>query len=157
MKTILPGGACPLWVLRTSCEGVQPIYPDLVWRGNISTSPSCWTETDTLPLAEASLRRKNQRTVYLKPRTTERHRAVGRDGGRKGKKDTSAFVLRRKKEKRKKEKREEKNCCLSRQACTEPPASCQRSASHAANGGPGKRRAEWLAGAREAGDVLIES
>lgn len=26
------------------------IYPDLVWSGNISTSPLCWTETDIQPL-----------------------------------------------------------------------------------------------------------
>lgn len=26
------------------------IYPDLVWSGNISTSPLCWMETDTQPL-----------------------------------------------------------------------------------------------------------
>lgn len=25
------------------------IYPDLVWSGNISTSPLCWTETDIQP------------------------------------------------------------------------------------------------------------
>lgn len=27
------------------------IYPDLVWSGNISTSPLCWTETYIQPLA----------------------------------------------------------------------------------------------------------
>lgn len=61
----LPEGSCPLCVLRTLCEGVQPIYPDLVCRGNMSTSPSCWTETDTLPPAEANLRRNNQRTEFI--------------------------------------------------------------------------------------------
>lgn len=25
------------------------IYPDLVWSGNISTSPLCWTESNTQP------------------------------------------------------------------------------------------------------------
>lgn len=61
----LPEGSCPRWVLRTRCEGVRPIYPDLVWRGNMSTSPRCWTETDTLPPAEANLRRNNQRTQFI--------------------------------------------------------------------------------------------
>lgn len=53
-------GSCPLWVLRTPCEGVRPIYPDLVWRGNMSASLSCWTETDMPPPAEANRRRNNQ-------------------------------------------------------------------------------------------------
>lgn len=61
----VPEGSCPPWVLRTPCEGVRPIYPDLVWRGNISTSLSCWTETDMLPPAEANLRRNNQRTEFI--------------------------------------------------------------------------------------------
>lgn len=34
---------------RLLLEG-PAIYPDLVWSGNISASPLCWTETDTQPL-----------------------------------------------------------------------------------------------------------
>lgn len=39
-SAVLPPPCLPL-------EG-PAIYPDLVWSGNISTSPLCWTETDIL-------------------------------------------------------------------------------------------------------------
>lgn len=38
---------------RLLLEG-PAIYPDLVWSGNISTSPLCWTETDIPPLTAFS-------------------------------------------------------------------------------------------------------
>lgn len=51
--------------LSTPCEGVRPIYPDLVCRGNMSTSPSFLTENDTLPSAQASLRCNNQPIEFI--------------------------------------------------------------------------------------------
>lgn len=83
------------------------IYPDLVWSGNISTSPLCWTETDTKPpphleafvAVAPNVRRKTDEWCLFKA-LKNKERGMERKG-----KDMSAFVSR--------------NCCLSRsRACT---------------------------------------
>lgn len=81
------------------------IYPDLVWSGNISTSPLCGTETDTPPhllpprpfvaVAPNVWRKTGEWCLFKASKKKERKR-----------KDMSAFVL--------------QNCCLSHsRACTE--------------------------------------
>lgn len=62
------------------------IYPDLVWSGNISTSPLCWTETDTLPLkafvaVATNLWCKTREWCLFKNLKSEERE---REGGRKG-------------------------------------------------------------------------